>query len=100
MKKQITRTFYPNDGSTIRTFECHITDVMGGGNLLEVSVWEVRPVRKWWQFRTRYFGNHSFWVDDHNTIMDGIDHCLSYLLLEEKEYNERRKKFEEFEKNS
>lgn len=98
--KKITRTFTPNDGSAERTFECSISDVLGGGALVEVTFWEIRPVRKWWQFRTHYFGSKSFWVDDFDTIMDGIDTCLTKLLNEEEDDNNRRKKFEEFEKSA
>lgn len=100
MNKKITRIYYPKGSTNSRTFECHIKNVMGGDALMEVSAWEVRPNRKWWQFRTSYFGQYSFWVDDFNTIVDGIDFCLSHLLLEEKEHNERRKKFDEFDKTS
>lgn len=101
--KKIIRTFTPHDETkSARQFECHISDVMGGGTLVEVSVWEVRNplLRKWWQFRTRYFGTKSFWVDDYPTIKDGIDACLTKLMAEEEEDNERRKKFEEFEKSA
>lgn len=99
--KKIIRNFIPHDeNKSARQFECHISDVMGGGSLIEVSVWEVRPFRKWYQFRTTYFGSKCFWVDDFETIKDGIDHILTKLMEEEEQDNERRKKFEEFEKSA
>lgn len=103
MKKSIIRNYIPHDDEKCaRQFECHISDVMGGGSLVEVAVWEVRNplLRKWWQSKTRYFGTKNFWVDDFPTIVEGIDACLAKLLAEEEDDNERRKKFEEFEKNS
>lgn len=101
--KKITRTFYPHDeNKSARQFECQITDVLGGGSLVEVHVEEVRNplLRKWWQFRTTYFGTKSFWVDDYPTIKDGIDAVLTKLMEEEEQENNRRKKFEEFEKSA
>lgn len=103
MKKSIIRNYIPHDkNKSARQFECQITDVMGGGSLVKVHVEEVRNplLRKWWQSRTTYFGTKSFWVDDYPTIVAGIDVCLAKLLAEEKDDNERRKKFEEFEKSA
>ena len=99
--KTITRTFIPDDeNQPARQFECHISDVLGCGSFVEVSAWEVRPVRKWWQSRTRYFGSKCFWVDDFDTIKAGIDSVLAKLMEEEAEDLARRKKFEEFEKSA
>lgn len=99
--KKIIRNFIPHDeNKSARQFECQITDVLGGHSLIEVSVWEVRPIRKWYQSRTTHFGTKSFWVDDFETIKDGIDYILTKLMEEEEWDNERRKKFEEFEKTS
>lgn len=95
MKKTI-RTFIPKDGSIPRTFECYITDVMGGHSLIEVSIYEVQIKKKWWHSRTQYFGCKNFWIDDFASIVDGIDAVISNLLVEEQEYNMRKKKLEEY----
>lgn len=99
--KTITRTFVPDDeNQSARQFECHISDVLGCGSFAEVSVWEVRPLRKWWQSRTCYFGSKCFLVDNFDTIKEGIDSVLAKLMEEEAKDLARRKKFEEFEKSA
>lgn len=94
--KKVIKTFGP------RRFECFVSDVMGDGALLKVSVLEIRDPskRKWWQSRTRYLGSRNFWTDDYSTIHEGVDICLAFLIAEEEEDNLRRKKFEDFEKSS
>lgn len=97
--KKVTK-IYLDCEQPARRFECHISDAFGDGLMAEVTIWEIRNRSqcKWWQFRKRYFGSKSFWVDDYPTLNHGIDFCLRELLEEEKEDNRRRKKFEEFEK--
>lgn len=75
-----------------RTFECHLSSEFQG-YMCVVSIYEVvRP--SWRIFRTSYQGQKSFWIEDYETIMQGVEKMVDYLLASEKEEEERRAKWE------
>ena len=90
----VVKTFIPHDGSPSRTFECLLTDVFGDYSTINVSVYEVRPNRKWWQSRTTYCGEDWFFTDDFPTVSEGIESILHTLLGREDSFYKRKKKFE------
>ena len=80
-----------------RTFECH-PSAECGGKMCSVNVFEVkRP--NWKIFRTSYFGNRCFWIDDYENIQEGIEDIVSGLIRQEERDYERMKKWGALEKN-
>lgn len=64
-----------------RTFECY-PSAECGGKMCSVNVWEVkRP--NWKIFRTSYFGNRCFWIDDYESIQEGIEDIVGWLIRQE-----------------
>jgi hypothetical protein len=79
-----------------RTFEV-VTVMEAGfhGAMASAHIYEVvRP--SWKFFRTRWLDTKSFWVDDFDTIAEGVETMLRRLL--EKEYSDKEtmKKWENF----
>lgn len=80
-----------------RTFECHFGTECGG-KMCSVNVFEVkRP--NWKIFRTSYFGNRCFWIDDYKDIQEGIEDIVKGLLRQEERDHERMEKWGALEKN-
>ena len=80
-----------------RTFECY-TSADLSGKMCTVNIYEV--VRPTWKiFRTRYKDSRGFWVDDYDTLQEGIDKMLDTFLKWEQEEAERRMKWCALEKN-
>ena len=80
-----------------RTFEAHVNSI--GGHMVEVSFYEV--VRPTWKiFRTKFFPFYSsyFFVDDFNTILEGVHDCLNTAFAVEQTDNDTFNKWKEFEK--
>ena len=62
-----------------RTFICNAMPNCGVSGMAEVEVRElVRP--HWKIFRTRYIGSNWFWVEDYETIDDGIYDILRNFI--------------------
>jgi hypothetical protein len=81
-----------------RKFEVNTVNVAGlHGLMAETYVCEIiRP--NWPIFRTRYIGSRSFFTDEYETILEGEIAMLDKILQQEKEDNERRQKWADFEK--
>lgn len=80
-----------------RTFECY-TGAELEGKMCRVAIYEV--VRPTWKiFRTRYKDSRGFWVDDYDTLQEGIDKMLDHFLKWEQEEAERKAKWSALEKN-
>ena len=79
-----------------RTFECY-PGAECGGKMCSVNVFEVkRP--NWKIFRTSYFGNRCFWIDDYTDIQEGIEDIVGWLIRQEKRDHERMEKWSALEK--
>ena len=79
-----------------RTFEV-VTVMEAGfhGAMASAHIYEViHP--SWKFFRTRWLDTKSFWIDDFDTIAEGVETMLRRLL--EKEYHDKEtmKKWEDF----
>ena len=78
-----------------QTFECECTPELGG-SMCGVAIYEVkRPT--WRIFRRAYRGYKTFWVNDYNTITDGVVGMVEdYLEIQKlnEEYDEKWKEFE------
>ena len=81
-----------------RKFEVITMNVAGfHGFMAETYVCEIiRP--NWKIFRTRYISSKSFFTDEYETILEGEIAMLDKILQQEKEDNERRQKWADFEK--
>lgn len=80
-----------------RTFECH-PSAECCGKMCSVNVFEVkRP--NWKIFRTSYFGNRCFWIDDYEDIQEGIEEIVDGLIRQEARDHERMEKWSALEKN-
>lgn len=80
-----------------RTFEAYVNSI--GCHIVEVSFYEVvRPL--WKIFRTKFFPFYSscFFVNDFNTILEGVHDCLNKAFSEEQTDNDIINKWKEFEK--
>lgn len=78
-----------------REFEVYLSSEFRG-RMCEVSVWEVvHPNRK--IFRTKYRCYKTFWIDDFETIKEGIYFVLDDYLHEEEEENLIEAKWKEVE---
>lgn len=76
-----------------RLFETYCTSQFSG-HMCSVSIYEViHPNRK--IFRCKYRDTISFWVNDYETIKEGIYQCIEQYIQKEKEDNEIIKKWEE-----
>ena len=85
------RTYTMNN----RTFDCYINPL--GKALIEVSVWEVvRP--NWIIFRSKYMDTRSFFDTDYPSITLGVIAMIDKCIESEREENERRAKWAEFER--
>lgn len=78
-----------------KTFECECTPELGG-SVCGVAIYEVkRPT--WIIFRRVYRGYKTFWINDYNTITDGVVGMVEdYLDIQKlsEEYDEKWKEFE------
>lgn len=80
-----------------RTFECHYGAELGG-KMCGVNIFEVkRP--KWKIFRTTYQDYRTFWVDDYETIQEGVRQMVMRFLAREQEANACYEKWRALEKN-
>lgn len=81
-----------------RKFEVNTVKVAGfHGIMAETYVCEIiRPNLP--ICRTRYIGSRSFFTDEYETILEGEIAMLDKILQQEKEDNERRQKWADFEK--
>lgn len=80
-----------------RTFEAYVN--MSYSNIVDVSFYEViRPT--WKIFRTKFFPFYSTWfyIKDYNSIMDGVETCLTEGFHEEALEQSIENKWKEFEK--
>lgn len=80
-----------------RTFEAYVN--MNYGSMVEISFYEViRPT--WKIFRTKFFPFYSTWfcAEDYNSIMDGVETCLTEGFHEEALEQSIENKWKEFEK--
>ena len=79
-----------------RTFECY-PSAECGGKMCSVSVWEVkRP--NWKIFRTNYFGNRCFWIDNYKDIQEGIEDIVNFFIRQEERELARIEKWSALEK--
>ncbi len=79
-----------------RTFEAYVGEC--GCNIVGVSFYEViRP--SWKIFRTKFFPFHSSWffLEDFETIMAGIENCLTEGFHEEALEQSIENKWKDFE---
>ena len=75
-----------------RDFKCHYHADLGG-KMCEVTVWEiVRPT--WKIFRCKYRSSYTFWVEDFDTIIEGVEKAVYRYLAEEDREKEIYKKWE------
>lgn len=80
-----------------RTFECY-PSAECSGKMCSVNVWEVkRP--NWKIFRTSYFGSRCFWIDDYESIQEGIEDIVGWLIRKEEHDNARAEKWGALEKS-
>lgn len=80
-----------------RTFECHYGAELSG-KMCGVNIFEVkRP--KWKIFRTTYQDQCTFWVDDYESIQEGVRQMVMRFLAREQEANARYEKWCALEKN-
>lgn len=80
-----------------REFEVYLSSECGG-RMCEVSVWEViHPNRKF--FRTKYRCYKTFWIDDYETIKEGVYAVIERYFRDEKEENLIEAKWNEVNKN-
>ena len=79
-----------------RTFECY-PSAECGGKMCSVNIFEVkRP--NWKIFRTSYFGDGCFWIDDYANIQEGIEDIVGGLIRREGRDHERVEKWGALEK--
>lgn len=80
-----------------RTFECYISAELGG-KICGVSICEVkRP--NWRIFRSIFQDQCTFWVDDYESIQEGVRQMIIYFLAREQEARARYEKWCALEKN-
>ena len=67
-----------------RNFICHYNAIFGG-KMCDVSIWEiVRPT--WKIFRCKYRDGFSFWIENYETIAQGVEKAVYlYLAKEDRE---------------
>lgn len=91
MKKNVISVIYQDRLFNLTVLEdCHF-----GGAMLEVKICEYLPNRKF--FKNHWLDTKRTWTSDHATIEDGAKHLLAVYLKEEKDRNEIRKKWADFE---
>ena len=74
-----------------RQFEVYCESEFSG-RMCSVSIYEViHPDRK--IFRCKYRDTVSFWVEDYETIKEGIYKCIARYMREEEEENKIREKW-------
>lgn len=80
-----------------RTFECYPSAELSG-KMCGVNIFEVkRP--SWRIFRTTYRDHYAFWVDDYESIQEGIESMVRHFLRKEQEEKARYEKWCALEKN-
>jgi hypothetical protein len=80
-----------------REFEVYLSSECSG-RMCEASVWEViYPDRK--LFRTKYRCYKTFWIDDYETIKEGVYSVITSYLIDEQEANLIEAKWKEVEEN-
>jgi hypothetical protein len=80
-----------------RTFEVYVNSI--GCHIVEVNFYEVvRP--SWKIFRTKFFPFYStyFFVDEFNTILEGVHDCLNTAFIVRQIDDDIANKWKEFEK--
>jgi hypothetical protein len=80
-----------------KTFEAYVTSI--GCHIVEVSFYEVvRP--SWKIFRTKFFSFYStyFFVDEFDTILEGVNDCLNTAFIVRQIDDDIANKWKEFEK--
>ena len=78
-----------------RKFICIIGSEFGG-DMCCVQIWEeVRP--NWKIFRNRYCTYKTFWVNEYETIKEGIVSMVASYLCDEKREEELNSKWEELQ---
>lgn len=66
--------------------------------MCSVNVWEVkRP--NWKIFRTSYFGSRCFWIDDYESIQEGIEDIVGWLIIQKVRDHEMAEKWGALEKS-
>jgi hypothetical protein len=81
-----------------RQFEVYCESEFSG-RMCCVSIYEVvHPNRK--IFKCKYRDTVSFWVDDYETIKEGIYKCIARYIREEEKENQIVKKWEELDNDS
>jgi hypothetical protein len=80
-----------------KIFEAHVNSI--GCCVVEVTFYEVvRP--SWKIFRTKFFPFHSscFFIDDFDTILEGVQNCLNEAFIKRQIDDDIANKWKEFEK--
>lgn len=82
-----------------KTYVCYVGQGCFTGSV-EVSVWErKRPNNRIFK-GDRYKGSDWFWVEDYNTIEEGVLDCIKQVIQEDIELDNISKKWKEFENKS
>lgn len=79
-----------------KQYNCYVGQGCFSGSV-NVLMYEYRPNKK--IFKEKSLGSKWFWLDDYNTIEEGVKTILIKVLVEQKYELEMRRKWEEFEKN-
>lgn len=81
-----------------RKFNCYVSSV--GSSLCEVSFYEVVKHQNGKE-REKFFplDKRIFWIDDFDTINEGVKHKLAISLQEEAQEIERSEKIKNFKKS-
>lgn len=78
-----------------KQYNCYVGQGCFSGSV-EVLMCEYRPNKK--IFKEKSLGSKWFWLDDYNTIEEGVKTVLIKVLVEQKYELEMQKKWEKFEK--
>lgn len=81
-----------------RQFEVYLSSEFKG-HMCSVSIWEViHPNRK--IFRCKYKDAISFWIDDYETIKEGIYECIEKCLQDEEKESQIVEKWKALDNNN
>ena len=75
-------------------------DTSSGHGIIGVEILEKRKNRKWYQPHYKYCSFEAFDLDRYDSIEDGTYACFREYLRNEELEESRRKKFENYEKNT
>lgn len=82
-----------------KTYVCYVGQGCFSSSV-EVSMWErTRPNNRIFK-GDKYKGSDWFWVEEYNTIEDGVLDCIDRLTAKENERDNISKKWKEFENKS